>query len=209
MIRINLLPYKQATLIQWGQRQVMIFAAALVVSIVVCVIWYSRLPDPEAAKRKLVKERQKYETMIKEVNDRHVCSKLKLKKQLKLAVRKYKTVEKLITRRSTPKNVLRELSRILSESWGPTLDTQYADKKKGSLFNQNWDPTAVWITKFTEAGRVTTIEGGAKASDDVAEFWRRLQLSVYFEQPDLEKFSKEGNKETAFLKFVIKTRVKY
>ena len=29
MIRINLLPYKESTLILWGQRQVLIFAAAL------------------------------------------------------------------------------------------------------------------------------------------------------------------------------------
>ena len=35
MIRINLLPYKESTLIQWGQRQLLVYVAALVVSALV------------------------------------------------------------------------------------------------------------------------------------------------------------------------------
>ena len=57
MIRINLLPYKESTLVQWGQRQVLLYVVAVLVSGVICVIWSQRLPDPQKKKKALIAER--------------------------------------------------------------------------------------------------------------------------------------------------------
>jgi hypothetical protein len=115
MIRINLLPYKESTLVQWGQRQVLLYVVAVLVSGVVCVIWAQRLPDPQKKKKQLIAERAKYETKTREVKAKKTCKMSRYKKAIRKANRKYKAIDRLIFSRRSPKLVLRELSRILSE----------------------------------------------------------------------------------------------
>lgn len=212
MIRINLLPYKEATLVQWGQRQVLLFVVALLVSGIICVIWAQRLPDPQKKKKQLMAQRASYETRTREVNERKTCNQDRLKKRIKKEKRKFKAIDRLIFSRKSPKLVLREMSRILSEAWGPTLKKRLAGKDKRTLFNANWDPTSVWITRFEEKGNQLKLEGGAKAMDDIAEFWRRLQVSAYFQKVDLEKFKKVKtgkDAKEAYLEFSIVAGVIY
>lgn len=212
MIRINLLPYKESTLVQWGQRQVLLFVVAVLVSGVICVIWAQRLPDPQKKKKALIAQRATYEARTREVKSKKTCNQSKYKKRIRKANRKYKAIDRLIFSRRSPKLVLRELSRILSEAWGPTLKPRLAGKDKRTLFNANWDPTSVWITKFEEKGNQLKLEGGAKAMDDIAEFWRRLQVSAYFRKVDLEKFKKvkkSKDAKEAYLEFSIIAGVIY
>jgi len=220
MIRINLLPYKESTLVQWGQRQVAIYAVVVVVSVVVMAIVARPSIDYNALRATKEKERKAEEAEISRVQSQVICDRDKLTRKIKREQRKYRTVEKLITERQSPKQVLRELSRILSEAWGPTLKTSYAGKDKRALYNQNWDPSSVWVTSFAETSspdspaRTVRIEGGALAADDVAEFWRRLQVSAYFYDVDLERFSKvkEGTSkpgDSPYLSFSIVSGVKY
>ncbi len=212
MIRINLLPYKEATLVQWGRRQFLLYVVAVLVSGVICVIWAQRLPDPQKKKKALMAERARYETKTVEVNDRKTCNKSRYKKNIIKAKRKYRAIDRLIFSRRSPKLILRELSRILSEAWGPTLKKSVAGKDKRTLFNANWDPNSVWITKFEEKDNQLKLEGGAKAMDDIAEFWRRLQVSAYFKKVDLERFKKvkkSGDAKEAYLEFSIVAGVIY
>jgi Tfp pilus assembly protein PilN len=212
MIRINLLPYKESTLVQWGQRQVLLYVVAVLVSGVICVIWSQRLPDPQKKKKALIAERSRYEARTREVQGKKTCNQSRYKKNIRKANRKYKAIDRLIFSRRSPKLVLRELSRILSEAWGPTLKTGLAGKDKRTLFNANWDPTSVWITKFEEKDNQLKLEGGAKAMDDIAEFWRRLQVSAYFDKVDLEKFKKVKQTKDAkeeYLEFSILAGVIY
>jgi Tfp pilus assembly protein PilN len=197
MIRINLLPYKESTLVQWGQRQVLLYVVAVLVSGVVCVILARNQPDPQKQIKTLVAQRSRYEARTREVNAQKTCNQGRYKKSIRKANRKYKAIDRLIFSRRSPKLVLRELSRILSEAWGPTLKTSLTGKDKRTLFNANWDPTSVWITKFEEKDNQLKLEGGAKAMDDIAEFWRRLQVSAYFEKVDLEKFKRVGKAKDA------------
>lgn len=220
MIRINLLPYKESTLIQWGQRQVVIYAVVMLVAVVVMAIVARPSIDYNALRATKEKERKAEEAEISRIQAQVICDRDSLNKKIKQEQRKYRTVEKLITERQNPKQVLRELSRILSEAWGPTIKPSFAGKDKRTLYNQNWDPTGVWITSFAETSspdapaRTVRIEGGALAADDVAEFWRRLQVSAYFYDVDLERFSKVkemGVKSGSehYLSFSIISGVKY
>ena len=220
MIRINLLPYKESTLIQWGQRQVVIYAVVVLVAVVVMAIVARPSIDYAALRVAKEKERKAEEAEITRIQGQVICDRDSLGKKIKREQRKYRTVEKLITERQNPKQVLREVSRILSEAWGPTLKASFAGKDKRALYNQNWDPTGVWITSFVETSspdspaRTVRIEGGALAADDVAEFWRRLQVSAYFYDVDLERFSevKESQVKAGadhYLSFSIVSGVKY
>ena len=211
MIRINLLPFKQMTLVLWGQRQVLIFVVALLATLIGSFIWYGSRPDPDAMRKKLAAERAQVERTTNEVQAEVPCDEEGLRTQIEKETQKYRDVDRLLNERETPKLVLRELSRILSESWGPTLKKSLAGKEKTTLYNQNWDPSSVWITRLEEKNREVKIEGGAKGSDDVAEFWRRLQVSAYFADAELEKFTKLQDTKSAqqFLSFTIQARVNY
>lgn len=211
MIRINLLPFKQMTLVLWGQRQVLIFVVALLATLIGSFIWYGSQPDPDAMRKKLAAERAQVERTTNEVQAEVPCDEEGLRTQIEKETQKYRDVDRLLNERETPKLVLRELSRILSESWGPTLKKSLAGKEKTTLYNQNWDPSSVWITRLEEKNREVKIEGGAKGSDDVAEFWRRLQVSAYFADAELEKFTKLQDTKSAqqFLSFTIQARVNY
>ncbi|MDX9999676.1 MAG: PilN domain-containing protein [Polyangia bacterium] len=220
MIRINLLPYKESTLRQWGQRQVVIYAVIMLVSVVAMAILARPSIDYNALRVSKEKERKAEEAEIARIGSQVICDRDDLNRKIKAEQRKYRTVEKLITERQNPKQVLRELSRILSEAWGPTIKQSFAGKDKRALYNQNWDPTGVWITSFAETSspdspaRTVRIQGGALAADDVAEFWRRLQVSAYFYNVDLERFSKVKEMHSTsgsgqFLSFSIVSGVKY
>lgn len=220
MIRINLLPYKESTLVQWGQRQVLIYLATVVVTIVVMAIVSRPSVDYNEERAKVEKGRKSVEASIAKEQGQSPCDRDRLRGRIKREERKYRTVERLITERQNPKYVLRELSRILSEAWGPTLKTDFAGKDKRSLYNQSWSPSGVWITQFVETSppdamaRAVRIEGGALAADDVAELLRRLQASAFFYDADLERFSKvsEGGSAAAaksHLKFSIVAGVSY
>lgn len=219
MIRINLLPYKESTVVQWGQRQVVIYTVVVLVSVVVMAIVARPSIDYKALRVAKEKERQAEEAEISRLQGQIICDRDALQKKIKREQRKYRTVEKLITERQNPKQVLRELSRILSEAWGPTLKPSFSGKDKRALYNQNWDPSSVWVTSFAETSapdspaRTVRIEGGALAADDVAEFWRRLQVSAFFYDVDLERFSKvqhgQDKATEQHLTFSIISGVKY
>src|SRR5262249_17431968 len=125
-------------------------------------------------------------------------------------------INKLQSGRSGPVYVLRELSEILTKDKGPTFSREEYEKKLRSDpnagYNTSWDPRRLVITKWVEKERHVSIEGLAKSNDDVAEFLKRLQLSVYFGDVVLDE-SKESSSEKGISgivdKFKIRCSVKY
>ena len=150
MIRINLLPYKESTLVGWGQRQLIIYVVTVIVSIVVMAIVSRPSVDYEKERAKTENSRKEIEAAIAKEQGQSPCNRDRLRTRIRREERKYRTVEKLITERQSPKFVLRELSRILSDAWGPTLKPDLADKDKRSLYNQSWNTSGVWLTQFVE-----------------------------------------------------------
>jgi type IV pilus assembly protein PilN len=79
-----------------------------------------------------------------------------------------------------------ELSRILSEGGGPTVNPDVLDTMRRenplSVYNPGWDVRRLWLTSFEESDRKCTIEGIGKTNEDVAEFLRRLTISELFDK---------------------------
>lgn len=90
-----------------------------------------------------------------------------------------------------PTRVLMELSHILSEGGGPTIDPQHLEqiRRENPLagYNAGWDPRRLWLTAFTEENRDCRIVGVAKTTGDVSEFLARLSLSDLFEMVRFDK----------------------
>jgi type IV pilus assembly protein PilN len=114
-----------------------------------------------------------------------------------------------------PTRVLMEMSRILSENGGPTIDPQRLEqlRRENPLagFNQGWDARRLWVTTFNEDAREVRITGVGKTNEDVAEFLRRLALSDVFENVTLTKTESvtDATTQLSLIGFELNCRVRY
>ena len=108
----------------------------------------------------------------------------KIKEQRQDLLKQQKTIQALQAGRTGPLYLMRELSEILTAGKGPTFDrASYEDRLKRDPnigFNTSWDTRRVWLDSFEEAQGKVRIRGSAKTNEDVAEFLKRLQLSIFF-----------------------------
>jgi type IV pilus assembly protein PilN len=121
--------------------------------------------------------------------------------------------------RHGPTRLMLELSGILSEGGGPTIDPQALEELRRddplAGFNRSWDPRRLWLTSFSEEGvegaRNCSITGLGKTNEDVAEFLRRLNLSEIFTHITLEKTESRDDPETGltFIGFDLICQVEY
>lgn len=124
-------------------------------------------------------------------------------------------VAQLQRARLGPTRVLMEMSRILSENGGPTIDPQRLEqmRRENPLagFNQGWDARRLWVTAFNEDAREVKITGVGKTNEDVAEFLRRLALSDVFENVTLTKTEAVTDAQTSLslIGFELNCRVRY
>ncbi|MBC8132171.1 MAG: PilN domain-containing protein, partial [Deltaproteobacteria bacterium] len=107
-----------------------------------------------------------------------------IKQQRADLLKQQKTIDALKTGRTGPVYLMRELSEILTTGKGPTFDrVSYEERLRRDPnvgFNAGWDPRRVWLETFDEVQRKVRIQASARTNEDVAEFLKRLQLSVFF-----------------------------
>jgi type IV pilus assembly protein PilN len=108
----------------------------------------------------------------------------KVKEQRQDLLKQQKTIQALQAGRTGPLYLMREMSEILSPGKGPSFDyASYEDRLRRDPnigFSTSWDTRRVWLDTFEEAQGKVRIKGSAKTNEDVAEFLKRLQLSIFF-----------------------------
>ncbi|MFW6049995.1 MAG: PilN domain-containing protein [Myxococcota bacterium] len=123
-----------------------------------------------------------------------------LKARLERSKQLASVVKELERGRTGPTRVLFELSAILSEGKGPSIDPQKLERlrRENPLagFNRSWDVRRLWIDSFQEEHRECSITGRGKTNEDVAEFLRRLALSELFRNVTLQRTEMVEDKET-------------
>ena len=180
MMRINLIRVKRARRRDAGERALLIMGAVVVLAIGGLVLVTVRA-DGEL--RGLVRQgnavRDEIERLKGELGDYD-----KIKQQRQELLKQQKTIDALKTGRTGPLYLMRELSEILTPGKGPTFDrVSYEERLRRDPnvgFNSGWDPRRVWLESFDEAQRKVKLRGSARTNEDVAEFLKRLQLSVFF-----------------------------
>ena len=139
-----------------------------------------------------------------------------VKAQRDSLLRQKAAIKKLQDARSGPAFLMRELSDILTKGKGPTIVREEYDKQlqqdPNAGYNPNWEPKRCWLLQYAEKEGVATIRGGAKSSEDVAEFLKRLKLSaffsdVYWKQTQPQVDAKASN--VTFVVFDVTARVHY
>jgi type IV pilus assembly protein PilN len=184
MIRINLLPEakRQAstgggTQI-WGVIYVLALFAWAVVLLLVYLNYRDRLTEQQVKNSELQSQIDRAKGQSESIGD--IESSLAKSRQLE------EVVSTLQNARQGPARMLMELSRILSEGGGPTVNPDVLDTMRRenplSVYNPGWDVRRLWLTSFEESDRKCKIEGIGKTNEDVAEFLRRLTISELFDK---------------------------
>ena len=180
MIRINLLAARKVKRRDAGEKQLAFMGLSLLASIAVMVFMYlsaqSRL---DAVTRDNDGVRADIDRMKAELGDYD-----KIKEQRQDLLKQQKTIQALQAGRTGPLYLMREMSEILTAGKGPTFDhATYEERLRRDPnigFNTSWDTRRVWLDTFEEVQGKVRIKGSAKSNEDVAEFLKRLQLSLFF-----------------------------
>ncbi len=180
MIRINLIAARKVKRRDPGEKQLAFMGLSVLGAIVVMVFAYlasqSRLDE---VTRDNDAVRADIDRMKAELGDYD-----KIKDQRQDLLKQQKTIQALQAGRTGPLFLMRELSEILTTGKGPTFDRAgYEDRLKRDPnigFNTSWDTRRIWLDSFEEAQGKVRIKGSAKTNEDVAEFLKRLQLSIFF-----------------------------
>ena len=155
MIRINLLPVKEAQRATSRRQQVSIAVLSVAVATLVMVIPYMlqgrRLAELDRDIERLQGEIAKFNAQAREVRELE-------RKRVELNA-KLQVIEDLKHRRVGPVRALEDLG-------GAT-------------------PQKLWLVNFTEVGAQATITGVALDNQTIAAFMRQLQGSKYFYEVDL------------------------
>lgn len=181
MIRINLLPIRQTQKRQTVQQQLLAGAAAVIVTLIVCIIWYAKVSGDEKQLRQAkIEKEQELE-------------------QLNLIIGKVNELE-------DKKKELQEKQRIIEDlRKGKTGPVRALDDLATEI------PDRVWITELAEQGGSVTIAGKAINHENVSAFMKSLEKSKYFDNIALgfSKASKPDDKGVTLYEFEITCTVNY
>ena len=212
MIRINLLPQKRE--VRRGpevdQRWLLVVLGVVVAEIVVIFLVHQVKRD------ELTKQVRKNEEVSREIEQikKTVANHAEVKAQLETLRAREEAITKLQQARSGPTAVMLEVSRVLTNGHGPTVDSdvlaQLRRDNPTAVYNPGWDPKRLWLTSFQENDRVVKIEGLSRDADDVSELARRLSLSTYFADvkllPAIRKIDSESKLEVIGFQMQAKAR---
>jgi len=179
MIRINLLPVKQAA--QAERRRQELIRAGLALALLVVLgaairIQQGReLAATESRITQIEEALKALDSQVRDVND--------LDAKKKALDSKLKVIADLGRKRVGPVGVMSDLAKAT--------------------------PDRVWLTDFTEAGGGATITGQAVDNQIVAEFLRNLSGSPYFTNVDLVETTQDQVGDIKLRKFIVKSQINY
>ena len=220
MIKINLLPAKRtkraAVAREPGAKDILFGVIGLAIA---AVAVFAIVDAPRRSRMSALRESN--DQLQQEINTKNIQLKgyTELKKAADEAAERATAINRLMSAKVVPANVLHELSMILSNV-GPTMTEEMARKTgtgaesdPNKRFDLQWDPSHVWITTFVDNAKDGTfrLEGGAQAQIDIIQLSKRLQASAYFDRVSQLSEERLTDRETGitFYKFVITGKVAY
>ena len=208
MIRINLLPSRRAKRQEAGQRQFLLMGLAILATVGLVVFFHLQ------ATTEL--EKAQHDNTILQADVAKLKAELgdyeKVRGQREELLKQRKTIQSLEAGRTGPVYLLREMSEILSPGKGPTFDrVTYEEtlRKDPNAGFSNWETKRAWLDSYTEDKMRVKIRGSAKSNEDVAEFLKRLNSSVFFKDVNLDATAQAAKGSVKFVNFGLSTTVIY
>lgn len=178
MIRVNLLPVKEARRRKSGRIQLLIFTIVLVIEIAILVFLHmAQQGKLEEVSTKVADAKQEVQKLEKQVEEAKDYEKKAKKLRQKLGV-----LDEIQRKSVGPVHVLDELLTILSRP--KNVEQRYNQRKKD--WNVEWNPRHVWINSLKESDGNFEMSGNAVDADDVAEFLHRLETATHFQNVKLD-----------------------
>ena len=209
MIHINLLPIRKVKRAEASQRQFLYLGVAVLATVGAVVFVHLQADAQlEEIKRKNTILTADVARLKQEIGDYD-----KVRSQREELLRQRKTIQALDAGRTGPVYLLREMSEILSPGKGPTFDrvtyeeTLRRDPNAG--FNASWDARRVWMEAYSEEAKHVKVRGAAKSNEDVAEFLKRLNSSVFFSDVNLDSTNQVSGRGIKFVNFGLSANVIY
>jgi type IV pilus assembly protein PilN len=208
VIRVNLLPTRRAKRQEAGQRQFLAMGIAILATIGLVVFFHLD------ATTEL--EKVQHDNTLLQADVAKLKSELgdydKVRAQREELLKQRKTIQSLESGRTGPVYLLRELSEILSPGKGPTFDrVTYEEtlRKDPNAGFSNWETKRVWLDSYNEDRLKVKIRGAAKSNEDVAEFLKRLNASVFFKDVNLDATAQASKGSVKYVHFGLSTTVIY
>ena len=209
MIHINLLPIRKVKRAEASQRQFAYMGVAILATVAGVVFLHLQ----SAGQLDEIKRRNTIITADVARLKQEIGDYDKVRAQREELLRQRKTIQALDSGRNGPVYLLREMSEILSPGKGPTFDrvtyeeTLRRDPNAGC--NASWDARRVWLEGYSEEQKHVRIRGAAKSNEDVAEFLKRLNSSVFFSDVNLDSTSQVSGRTVKFVNFGLSANVVY
>lgn len=185
MIRINLLPVRQARKRESGRQQLLLGAVVIVLTAVVLImaVYLPKRTEVQA----LDTQRVQLEGQLEELRAR--SAELDGLRQRRGSVEgEVNVLLALEGQRSGPVPILDELKYILN---APANELERAAQAARG-WDVGWDPTNLWIESLNEDGEKLSISGRSLRREDAAELSTRMSNSPYFSSVELSGFNSQG-----------------
>lgn len=205
MIRVNLLPIKQARRRTAGMKQIGVFTV-LIVALLLCLglFWLTFSSQLENRQQLVRRTQAEVEAAKNDVKDAE-----QLESQRATLAQQLTVLDDLETQRSGPVRVLDELQAILSPP--ANEEDRFAQLQRN--WNVDWDTRRLWVQKFQERDGAFTMSGSAVNADDVAEFLQRLTTARHFYQVELRVVEARnvgsGREAARIVNFDLNGRIRY
>lgn len=208
MIRINLLPSRKAKRQEAGQRQFLLMGLAILSAIGLVVFFHLQATtELENAQHDNTILQADVAKLKQELGDYD-----NVRAQREELLKQRKTIQSLEAGRTGPVFLLRELSEILSPGKGPTFDrVTYEEtlRKDPNAGFTNWETKRAWLDSYVEERQKVKVRGSAKSNEDVAEFLKRLNSSVFFKDVNLDATAQASKGSVKFVNFGLSATVIY
>jgi len=208
VIRINLLPIRKAKRQGAGQRQFLIMGLALLGAVGLVVFFHLEATNElENVQRENTILQADVAKLKQELGDYE-----KVRGQREELLKQRKTIQSLEAGRTGPVYLLREMSEILSPGKGPTFDrVTYEEtlRRDPNAGFSNWETKRAWLDSYTEERQKVRLRGSAKSNEDVAEFLKRLNSSVFFKDVNLDATAQASRGSVKYINFGLSATVIY
>lgn len=191
MIRVNLLPIKQARRRSQARMQLLLFAGLIVVQVIVLFAAYAIVNEEREEKRAQVEELRSEVRAI----EQEVAGAEQLEAEAAALAEQLRVLSELEARRIGPVRMLDEVQAMLS----PPRDEEDRVNQLRRDWNVEWDTRRLWVESFEEGEGTFTLSGFAGNPDDVAEFLQRMTTAFYFDDVQLDFVERTRQRDSAQL----------
>ncbi|NUN15307.1 MAG: PilN domain-containing protein [Myxococcales bacterium] len=207
MIRINLLPARTSRKKRGGKQILILLAVILALEGIALFYWHQSTANSLAYEQAKVKD---LEAKVADLNK--IKAQIDEREKYKETLIKQNFIfEELKYDKIGPANALIFLSYVLTKKEDNIYNVDEIKAQEESGWDVNWDPNRLWLVDFVETEKDVTIIGHATSHDDVTEFYRRLDSSLYFYdiRPDVQEVKYNDEIDVKFVRFTVDAKINY